>query len=1055
MKGLGFGVLWLVIAIACSGTMFGLLAHRAVVGAIYLTHPAALEAHWLGVSVILGILLSATLWLWVSRRCVGRRGGVRLNGGLPPYLLGFVPLLAMSLRPANDSIWNLGLALVVVTSVVVLIAEYGNDTADRGSNPPTRLLRCLAYRTWITPTVAAALALAVYLSTIAPSVVVGDSSEMQVVAHTLGIAHPTGYPLYTLLGKLFTWLPFGNVAYRVNLMSAVSGALAAGLMAAIVARLTRNWVAALVAALSLAFSRTLWSQAIIAEVYALHVALVLFVLAMLTLHDERWTATHDGRRGSAGKTSLSPWLLACLSFGMGLAHHRTMVLLAPALLTAWLAGGRRMMLNAKVFGLSVVAVLLPLVSYVYLPLRWPEITGQALNLEQFWWHVMGSGYGSALRWEALYTASDRYAMWLRLATEQFTYPGLVLAALGAIWTAWRLRRVFLVSSSVFIFTVAFGIAYYVPDVEVFLLPSHVILALWIGLGSAALIDIGGSIIGDGRWQWRLGASCFFLVIPLYLLANNWPALDRSHDWAAHDWGLRAMQHQVEQGAMVIADVDKLSPLRYISEVEMPGRGLAVTMPDTEQQCLDIIAGSLGSDRPTYLARFLPDIGQQYTLRSTGPLVRLLDKDVPFLRADRLPGQPVNWQCQPGLALVNIDSVGQPVGGESPIRLVARGDVVSFDLYWQSDRPLSRDIRMRLVMTSESGKNWSATQWRSPVQGMYPTWLWRPGEVVADYWELEVPQHVPPQVYTVVLEVGGSEAQVLSWPLIKVAVSASEAEPADASMKSLGIVVFDNSLAITGVGYDSPTASGATGLIRLAWQVTSEPEGDYLVKWWLADGASTAVAEGSLELFQGEYPTSRWKAGETYQSVLPFQVPNDLAPGVYDLRIGLARRDGQTLPASVGWPTHQQSHITLGSMHVLSSQGPLTNIDNKAILLRYDLERQRLQAGETLRVVLEWQCVSPMNRDYTVFLHLLDSENRVQAQIDRYPVNGTRPTSQWRQGETIIDVYEVALPADMPNGQYKLEMGLYLAATMERLPVVDEGLRPIDDHVVLGMVELGQ
>src|SRR6185436_5862821 len=70
------------------------------------------------------------------------------------------------------------------------------------------------------------LTLLLYLLTLAPSVVTlfDDSLEFQLVTYRLGIAHPTGYPLYTLLGKLFTFLPIGNVAYRVNVMSAVFGA---------------------------------------------------------------------------------------------------------------------------------------------------------------------------------------------------------------------------------------------------------------------------------------------------------------------------------------------------------------------------------------------------------------------------------------------------------------------------------------------------------------------------------------------------------------------------------------------------------------------------------------------------------------------------------------------------------------------------------------------------------------------------------------------------------------------------------------------------------------
>ena len=75
-----------------------------------------------------------------------------------------------------------------------------------------------------------AVTFAVYFYTLAPTVVGGDSGELITAAHTLGVVHPPGYPLYTVLTKLFTLLPFGEIAWRVNLLSAVSGALAAALL---------------------------------------------------------------------------------------------------------------------------------------------------------------------------------------------------------------------------------------------------------------------------------------------------------------------------------------------------------------------------------------------------------------------------------------------------------------------------------------------------------------------------------------------------------------------------------------------------------------------------------------------------------------------------------------------------------------------------------------------------------------------------------------------------------------------------------------------------------
>ena len=151
--------------------------------------------------------------------------------------------------------------------------------------------------------IAALLALAsfaLYAATAAPSVATlfDDSLEFQVVAPTLGIAHPSGYPLYTLLGKLATLLiPFRDAAGRLNLFSALCAAAAVGILYLVAAKLAGNRAAAAVATIAFAISPAWWSQATIAEVYALHGLLVaLFIYCLL-----RWEEREQGRGGEGEK----------------------------------------------------------------------------------------------------------------------------------------------------------------------------------------------------------------------------------------------------------------------------------------------------------------------------------------------------------------------------------------------------------------------------------------------------------------------------------------------------------------------------------------------------------------------------------------------------------------------------------------------------------------------------------------------------------------------------------------------------------------------------------
>jgi hypothetical protein len=139
------------------------------------------------------------------------------------------------------------------------------------------------------------LFLALYVRTAAPSVLSGDSAEFQLAAPLLGVPHPTTYPLYVLLGKLATLvIPFGDLAWRVTLVSSACAALVVGLFFSIARRLIASTPAAVVGALALGLAPGLWNAATMAEVYALLMALLAGLLYVIV--DDGRRTTDDGRR---------------------------------------------------------------------------------------------------------------------------------------------------------------------------------------------------------------------------------------------------------------------------------------------------------------------------------------------------------------------------------------------------------------------------------------------------------------------------------------------------------------------------------------------------------------------------------------------------------------------------------------------------------------------------------------------------------------------------------------------------------------------------------------
>ncbi|MBE7557700.1 DUF2723 domain-containing protein [bacterium] len=207
---------------------------------------------------------------------------------------------------------------------------------------------------------AGAIAALVTLPRVMTSVPWGDSAEFISAAHVLGIPHPSGYPLYTMIAHLFTYLPFGSVAFRVNLVSAVSWIAACGLATHLVRRplevmgLRVAWTP-LAAGTLLALSPTLSSQAWIAEVYTLY-ALLLLLLAWAAL---RWVEQPTAAR------AFVLGLLTTLAVG----HHAMAALAVPSLFWLVAAGRRRLDFTLSVLAALVLGLLVGLLPIVYLYVR--------------------------------------------------------------------------------------------------------------------------------------------------------------------------------------------------------------------------------------------------------------------------------------------------------------------------------------------------------------------------------------------------------------------------------------------------------------------------------------------------------------------------------------------------------------------------------------------------------------------------------------------------------------------------------------------------------------
>ena len=121
-----------------------------------------------------------------------------------------------------------------------------------------------------------------------------------------------------------------------------------------------------------------------------------------------------------------------------------------------------------------------------------------------------------------------------------------------------------------------------------------------------------------------------------------------------------------------------------------------------------------------------------------------------------------------------------------------------------------------------------------------------------------------------------------------------------------------------------------------------------------------------------------------------------------------------------------------------------------LLLGYDLDGgvigQTLVPGQDLAVTITWQAEATPQQNYVVFVQLLDAANQVQAQHDDQPGDGALITATWAPGEYVGDTHRLSLPIDLPSGEYRLIVGMYLPDSGERLAVFDEAGQSVGDHL---------
>jgi hypothetical protein len=446
------------------------------------------------------------------------------------------------------------------------------------------------------------LPLVAYVLTLAPTFYSLDSAELTIAAHTGGLMRATGYPLYLLLGRAWSWIPIGDIGFRMNLFSAVCGALGVWLAYRIMRRIGVGRLAAAGAAGLMAAAPYYWSLSLVAEVYTLHVVLMAGLILLLL----RWAEDPTSRRlaVAAGWTGLS------------LSHHLATALLVPGIVFFVLSRGGKSVMRPKVLAVTVVATLAGLSIYMYLPFLYagdPAFNYAGLydaalhfqpvdlqSLSGMWWLVSGQTFASRM---FAYSGASFWREVLEFGIHlgrAFLYIGILPGLIGVRVLARRDRRLAGMLVLMFAASALFFIDYAVIDKETMFLPTYLVWAVFGGLGYQALAD---RFADRGPiWAGRLVPAA---VLGAVLIATGvtGPQVDLSGDRTVRLRAAAALE-TVGPDAVIFGWWETVPPIQYLQIIE--GRRPDVRIVNrfliTRESIESFVRREAGS-LPVYIDRF--------------------------------------------------------------------------------------------------------------------------------------------------------------------------------------------------------------------------------------------------------------------------------------------------------------------------------------------------------------------------------------------------------------------------------------------------------------------
>ena len=845
-------------------------------------------------------------------------------------------------------------------------------------------------------------ALALYTLTLAPGVQPADGGEFQFVIAGWGVAHPPGYPLYTVLGGLLArLLPFGSLADRVNLFSAITGALTLAVICRTVRQETRLGWAGVIAAGTLGVAASFWSastQASIRPMTALFAALLV----------EAALAYRRANRESREPDALRALLRFGLAAGLGVTHHASLIFPGGVLALAILAAQPRLARRPRAWLPALLATLVGMLPWSYLLLRGaasaPLAPPNLATWDGFWQHVTAAGFGGDMfYYRTLPEVIGRLQATGQALAFQWNWLVLALVVFALAVMIRHDRWLLLALGGAFGIHALVASTYRAPQTVEYLIPAYVCLAIAVGWAAGTV-----QRRNSGGYAGPLLAGLAAVAIvwsgwPVWISLRAYQRIDPTESNA------RAVLEAAPPESVILANWHHVTALWAIQAIE----GL----------------------RPDVDARYVAPAGAEPILDTWARQIRENNEDRPLLTCSYYP-EIYRHLGETFSALESCWQVGPasfPAGEEHPIahypdseialyrgalpENAAAGEAIHLTLFWELPGAVAYGQLATFVHLVD-GEGRVLAQNDQPLiasglsgQGM-----------VEQRYTLYIPRTTPPgdyRLYAGVYRPGDPQPLalpdqdgLLRSPIALLPIAQPNLPPITGREQH---ILFDDKLIL--IGYDYDLSAPGRARLYLHWQIT-------------------APIQATLSLYAG--------TDKLAHVALPTVTPGFLTT-VHDLpdtaTIGglwlEVRQYGEPLWAQGAWglpltPGAQLDGPLSGERYLIVGDVVITRLDVQATW----------QPGSDACVLLTTRSSAPVTEDMTLKLTLGNT-----AQSENVPVRGAIPTLKWGWGTTVTDTLCVHIPEDSSTPG-PLTLTIYDSFTSQVWPVLDPILRENGTGLVL-------